>query len=163
MSRFSLNLEEVSTERLLCPKGAYPMRIAKAEVRKGVKDDKNWMMLNLTLAIKDAEVSQYLGQDEPKLFHSIMISFDKETGEFSMKNNQEIALLSRALGIEGQSKVFEEGTEEATTWFDFAVIYFTNYCNVLVGYDVLGNVDHKPSFRDKTQMEAVITKIAAAN
>ena len=47
-SRFDIDLSEVSTERLICPAGTYEARIAKAELRTGTKDEKNWAILNLT-------------------------------------------------------------------------------------------------------------------
>jgi hypothetical protein len=160
MSRFAINLEEVSTERLLVPVGTYPARIAKAEVRQGSKDGKNWMMLNLTLAIKDEEVSKFLNIDEPKTFYSLMLSFDRETEQFS-KNNPDFGALMKALNLTSQSSVFEEGTEDATSMWEFNTMFFTNVCNALAGYDLLINVAHKPNYQDKSRMDAVVTKVAA--
>lgn len=158
-SRFDIDLSEVSTERLICPAGTYEARIAKAELRTGTKDDKNWAILNLTYAVRDAEVSKFLNVDEPKVFGSIMLSFDKETEKFS-KNNPDFGALMATLGLTNSGDIFKEGTDEAETQWDYNKIYFTNVANTLAGYDLLINVAHRKAFNDPSRMEAAVTKVA---
>ena len=158
-SRFSLNLSNITTERLICPIGTYPARIAKADVRTGNKDGRNWMMLNLTLAINDNEVAAFLNQDEPKVFYTIGVSFDKET-ELVAVNNPDLGALLATLDLKLDMEAFQEGTENAETAWEFAQLLFTNVCNALPGYDLLINVAHKPHYQDKSRMEAVVTKVA---
>lgn len=161
-SRFAINLEDVATERLICPQGTYPARIAKAEVRQGTKDGRNWMMLNLTLAIKDEEVSKFLSQDEPKVFYTVGLNFDKETEAFN-SNSPDFGALMKSLELNNKEStaIFNEGTEDASTMWEYNTMFFTNVCNTLSGYDLLINVAHKHNYQDKSRMDAVVTKVAA--
>lgn len=158
-SRFSLDLTEITTERLICPAGTYEARIAKAELRSGTKDDRNWAMINITYAIRDAEVSKFLNQDEPKVFGSVSLSFDKDTEKFS-KNNPDFGALMATLDLTNSGSIFEEGTEVAETQWEFNKIYFTNVANTLAGYDLLINVAHRKAYNDPSRMEAAVTKVA---
>lgn len=159
MSRFDIDLTEVSTERMICPQGTYPARIAKAAVRSGTKDDRNWAMLNLTFALKDEEVSKVLGIDEPKVFYTVSLSFDKETEKLS-PNNPDLGNLLEVVGLKNKGDVFKEGTDEATSQWDYNMIYFKNVADALSGYDILCNVVHRKAYNDPDRMEAVVNKVA---
>ena len=104
-SRFGIDLSEVSTERLIVPAGTYEARVAKAELRSGVKDERNWAMINVTYAIRDQEVAKILNQDEPKVFGTIGLSFDKDTEKFS-KNNPDFGALMATLGLTNSGDIF---------------------------------------------------------
>jgi hypothetical protein len=161
MSRFAINLEELATERLICPKGTYPARIANAEVRQGNKDGRNWMMLNLTLAIKDEEVSKFLSQDAPKVFYSVGLNFDKETEAFNPQSPDFGALMKTLdLNTASATTAFQDGTEDAATMWEFNTLFFTNVANTLAGYDLLIEVTHKANYQDKSRMDAVVSKVA---
>jgi hypothetical protein len=158
-SRFGIDLSEVSTERLIVPAGTYEARVAKAELRSGVKDERNWAMINVTYAIRDPEVAKLLNQDEPKVFGTIGLSFDKDTEKFS-KNNPDFGALMATLGLTNSGDIFEEGTEVAETQWEYNKIYFTNVANTLAGYDLLINVAHRKAYNDPSRMEAAVTKVA---
>lgn len=158
MSRFSVDLSEVSEERILVPQGAYAARIVKAEPRTGTKDDRNWMMLNLTLAIRDEEVSKLLSQDEPKLYYSVGMRFEEDYK--LSKNNPDLGALLKMLGLKDKTEAFEEGTEEAESQWDYNLLFYKHMCEALVGYDVLANVVHKPDYKDPDAMQAEINKLA---
>lgn len=139
MSRFDLDLTEISDKRAVVPKGDYRGKIAGGSVRTGATDSGNWAMLNVTIAIKDNEVSKILNQDEPKMFFSGFLAFDKETGKFNKNGSPEFGQLLKVTGFTNISD-FEEGTESAETEFDYIVKVVENILEAAKGVDVLAKV-----------------------
>jgi hypothetical protein len=160
VNRFAIDLSDVSEERLLIPAGVYPVKIAKAVFLTGEKDDKNWGAINLTLIVKDEAVQELLGIDESKTFYNLFINFDKETEAFLHNNNPDFGILLKICDLKSSSDIFNEGTEEADSQWEYNKIFFNNICKALPGYDLLANVVQKTNRVDKEKMDNLVTKLA---
>lgn len=169
-NRFAIDLSEMSEERLLIPVGIYSGRIAKATLTKGVSEPKDgnegvkWARLDLIVAIKDEDVSKLLSTDEPKVFSRHMISFEKETGALSVKNNPDLGNLLAIAGLKSKeaTALFQEGTEDAQDQWEFNTIFLTNIASNLEGVDLLVSVGQSPQFNDKTKMQNTVSKYGKA-
>ena len=158
MSRFSLDLSQTASERKVMQAGQYPARIVKAELKTGKsKEDQNdWMRLDLTFSVKDEEVSKDLGQDEPKVYGSTFVAFDKETGKYS-DNNPMIGQLLDATELRNSASAIGADVDDSGTEWEYYVGYFTKFAELLSGYDVLVNVGRRAVGES---IRAEVTKIA---
>lgn len=160
MSRFDIDITEISDERILIPNGVYPARISKSEVRKGETDKGEWANLSLTLVISDPEVVKLTNHDEPSVFWSGMFAFDQTTGKFLKDNCPELGQFIKVTGFE-KTEDFEEGTETAETERDYVLKLFENMGNAAIGTDLICNVGQEPHYQDKDRMVNRVSGIAA--
>ena len=159
MSRFTIDLTDISTERKVMKAGAYEAAILKSEVKTGdnKEDDGKWMRIETVYVVKDEEVIKDLGTDEPKVYGSFFVSFDKETGAFRQDNNIGIGQLLKATGLDNGSVDFEDGiTDDMSDW-EAKVKYFSNLTEAVADYPVLITVGRRAV---GDNMRAEVTKIA---
>lgn len=166
VNRFSIDIEEMSEERVLIPKGDYLTKISKADLSHAEfkKDDKTgyWYRLDLVLDIKDKAISDLLKTDSPKVFHSIMISTDKESEKILTANNPDLGALLAACDLKTKeaNEVFIEAASDAQTQREFNIAYLKKIADVLPGYELLAKVGQKKHGVDPDKMINSVTKLA---
>lgn len=165
VDRFAINLEDVSTERLLVPKGDFEAKLEKATLATGTQKDSDpeayWYSLNLQYAIKAEEVAKAMNQDSPKAFFNIFISTDKESGKISTNNPDFGSVLAACdLNTKEATAIFIEAGSEATTQHEFNKLFLGKVAELLAGYDHIVKVGHRPKMKGSDEMVAAITKIA---
>lgn len=154
MSRFSIDINEVSAERPLIPAGDYPIRIIKGSAKQGSyeKDGKinKYVNLNFTAVVKDEQVCQDMKQDEPKCFPSVFIRLDDQS-KVDTIGNETFKKFCITMGFNDFS-VFEDGTEDCETQDEFNAKMFTNLAEACVGADLLGKIGFRV-YNDEKQNE----------
>lgn len=165
IDRFSVDIEEMTEERVLIPAGDYKAQISKAELKTGpTKNDpeKVWFGLNLVLDIKDQEVAEIVGVDTPKVFYSTFVSLDKESEKISLQNPDYGALLKAAgLKTKEANEVFNDAASEATTQREFNKLYLEKVASTLVGTELLIKVTQSPKEKGSSELVNRVTKVAA--
>lgn len=165
--RFAIDLEEMSEERILIPAGDYAVKVSKAELKhalsiKNTDAPVYWYRLDLTLDVKDEEVSKLLNQDTPKVFYSVMLSMDKETEKLSATGNPDLGALLAACDLKTKeaNTMFIDAASEAATQREFNIAYFIEVANVLPGYELLAKVVQRKHGTDDSKMVNAVTKVA---
>jgi hypothetical protein len=158
MARFDLDLSSMSTERKVMQAGQYPASIIKSDVKTGdTKDGEGkWMSIQTVYVVKDEDVINDLGVDEPKVYGNFFIRFDKDTGLLS-NDNPQLAQLGQACGIDTTDELYQEGIEDSMNDFEAYTVMFTNIANSLPGYDVLVNVTRRAQ---GDNIRAEVSKVA---
>jgi hypothetical protein len=156
MSRFSIDINEVSDKRELIPAGDYPVRIIKGSTKAGdfktkAGEERHYINLNFTAVVRDEEVSRIIGQDEPKCFPSVFVSFDSEWK--MLKENEALGKFRNAMGF-SDSSAFEDGTEDAETMEEYAKKFFLNMAEASVGADLLAKIGTR-TYNDELQNTVV--------
>ena len=159
MSRFDLDLAAISDERTLVPVGVYEARIVKGELRSGETEKGKWANISLTLAINDLEVAKAMNQDEPKVFWSGMLAFDKDTGKFDKNNCPDIGQFTKATGFTDISD-FEDGVEEIEDDYEAWLKIFSNIAAASVGTDLICKVVQQPHYQDRERMVNDVSSLA---
>jgi hypothetical protein len=164
-NRFAVDLTEMSTERLLVPKGKYPAKLEKAVLASGEVNDKPgefWQAFNVQFGLKDAEVAALLGQDSPKVFYNFYIQVDKESGKIST-NNPDLGSVLEACGLNTKeaNAMFIEAGSTASTQLEFNKLYLEKIAELLVGYDFIVNVGHKPRSKGSDENVSYVSKVTA--
>ena len=153
MSRFSVDITNVSDERALIPAGDYPIRITKGTVKQDSKEKdgkvNNYVMINFVAGIRDEEVATLLGQDEPKCFPTVFISCD-ETWAIG-PNNQQLGKFLKAAGF-NSNEPFEVDTEDCEDQKAFTKKFFENMAEAAVGLDFTAKIGTR-TYNDETQNE----------
>lgn len=162
-NRFDLDLSEIPDTAPIIPVAIYPGKITKATFMSGVseKTGKYWGMLSLVVAINDPEIAKLMGQNEPKVFGSVMMNFEEDTGLLSKTNNPGLKNLLSAAELLGKMEFFKEGTEGLDDPADYYKAYFGNIANVLVGYDLMFKIGQRANNQDKAKKENFIVSFAA--
>lgn len=151
MSRFSVDISEVSETRALIPAGDYPIRIIKGSAKPGESEKVGkFIMLNFTAIVRDEEVAKAMRQDEPKCFPSIFIRLDSES-KLETVGNEAFKKFCNAAGFTDLSQ-FEEGTEDCQTQDEFNLKLYTNLAEACVGLDLLAKIGTRV-YNEETQNE----------
>lgn len=164
VDRFSVDIEEMNDERVLIPAGDYEMVISKAELKTGSPKDKPegiWYAMNLVLDIKDQEVAELVGVDNPKVFYSTFVSIEKESEKIAT-NNPDFGALLKAADLKNKEahEVFVDAASEATTQREFNKLYLEKVASTLVGIKVLGKVVQSPKEKGSSELVNRVTKLA---
>ena len=152
MSRFSIDINEVSDKRELIPAGDYPIRIIKGSTKAGdyktkTGEERHYINLNFTAVVRDEEVSRIIGQDEPKCFPSVFVSLDNNWN--LLKENEALGKFRNAMGFSDNS-AFEDGTEDAETMEEYVKKFFSNMAESCVGADLLAKIGTR-TYNDELQ------------
>lgn len=155
MSRFSIDLHEVSDKREVIPAGDYPIRIVKGEIATGSfknkkDEDRNYIRLTFTAVVKDDDVAALLKQDEPKCFPSVFVSFDSDWNLLE-QGNEAFGKFRKALGFNSWDD-FLDGTSDDDSMEDYSKKVFSNMAEAAVGADLLAKIGTR-TYNDELQNE----------
>ena len=162
---FKVDISELPTEIKLVPENTYETIIKKAVYATGVKNDKTWGRIDLTLAYLSSEIKDLLKMPEPSIRHGIMISFD-DKGDFAMggNNNVQLGKLLESLDLRTKeaNEDFLANTDVSDDKDEQYKIYFGNMCSALTGRNLEIEVGKRAGYTDKTQLENYIKRILFA-
>jgi hypothetical protein len=164
-NRFAVDVTEMTTERLLVPKGDYEAKLEKATLASGTVKDKpeeTWLSLNLQFGLKAPEVASLLGQDSPKVFFNFYVNTDKESGKISTNNPDLGSVLAACeLNTKEANEMFIEAGSSASDQKEFNKLFLEKAAEMLAGYDLVVKVGHRPKSKGSDETVSYVSKVTS--
>lgn len=150
MGRFSVDINEVSEVRALIPSNDYPIYITKGSAAAKETEKGKFIILNFVAIVKDEEAAKAVGQDEPRVFPSVMVRLEDD-GSVKKSGNEQFRKFCNALEFTDLT-VFEDGTEDCQTQDEFNAKMFNNLAEACVGSTLLAKIGTR-LYNEETQQD----------